>query len=273
VLGRLRGPWRLVLAQLPVGDPVAKALTARLAGARIEPAQASPRLVFGADRRPERVLCGATRREARRGYRRLEEAGVVPEIRRIADPAEIRAILPQLIAVHRVRDHSLGRRSDLDPEPRRAFFHDIVGGLADAGTLDLWIILLDGAIGAFFIGARDGSCYRIVDGRMSGLWPTASPHLILRTEMTAGLLADPGITEIDYMRGVLAHKTQDATDIVPAETVLAESAPWVRHAVRRWSRLRGRIRERLSPAVRGWLRSIRSRLAASRADHRMQGRA
>ena len=272
VLDRVRGPWRLVLAQLPVGDPVAAALTDALVGARLEPAQASPKLVFGEDRRIERVLSAATRRKARRGHARLKAAGVTPQVRRFTDPAQVREVLPPLIAVHRDRDHAVGRRSDLDPPARREFFADIVHGLADTGTLDLWVIFLDGAIGAYFIGVRDGACYRIVDGRMSGLWPTTSPALLLRHEMTATLLADPGVTEIDYMRGVLRHKTQDATDIVPAVSVLAESSRLVRHGVYRWRQVKRTVRECMSPAARGWIRSAQSRFAASRTDHRVQGR-
>lgn len=272
VLARLRGPWRLVLAQLPVGDPVAKALTQTLAGARIEAAQPSPRLLFGDDRRVERVLSGATRREGRRGHNRLTAAGVTVEIRRIADPAGVRTALPQVIAVHRARDRAVGRRSDLDSPARRAFFADALAGLADEGRLDVWLILLDGAIGAYFVGARDGGSYRIVDGRMSGSWPTASPALILRIELTTQLLADPAIVEIDYLRGIQPHKTQDATDIVPAETLVAESSRRLRWAVEHADRLRRTLRERLTPATLRRIQSVRLRLAVRDADHRVQRR-
>jgi hypothetical protein len=272
LLASLGGPWRIVLDQLPVADPVAMTVFQLLAGARLEPAQASPHLTFGDDRRLERVLSGGTRREARRGQTRLREAGVTVQVRRIADPAGVAAALPQIVAVHRARDHAVGRRSDLDPRSSRAFFDDVVGGLARTGTLDLWMMLLDGEIGAYFVGVRDGASYRIMDGRMSGLWPSASPALILRHEMTAALLAEPSISDIDYMRGVLAHKTQDASRVVPAERLLAESAPWVARGVRGWHRLKSGIRDRMPSTTRRWVALARSRFAAGRTDHRVQRR-
>jgi len=268
-LASVRGPWRLVLDQLPVGDPVARALRGRLVGARLEPAQGSPRLTFGADRRVERVLSGGTRREYRRGQNRLREAGVAFEIRRIADPAGVATALPAIVAAHRARDRAVGRRSDLDPRPSRALFIEAVQALADAGTLDLWVMYLDGAIGAYFVGVRDGGSFRIMDGRMSGLWRSASPALLLRHDLTAALLADPSIVEIDYMRGVLAHKTQDASYVEPAEALLAESAGWVAHATRGWHRAKRILRERVPPVTRTWIARLRSRLAAGDTDHRV----
>lgn len=255
VLAGLRGPWRLRLAQLPVDDPVARRLSGSLPGARLLPDQACPAMAFDPDRAPERRMSAKARRAARRGLARLAEAGVTVVIERVSDPDRVRELLPEIVALHRARDRALGRRSDLDRVSRRAFYVGAVRTLADAGHLDIWVLRLDGALGAFVVGVRDTTSYRTLDARIADLWPATSPGQILRTEMITTLLADPKLTELDWMRGELRHKMQDATHVVPAEALLAESSPLVGTAVRQWNALRQELRDRIPGQARRWIRS------------------
>ena len=268
VLARLWGPWRLRLAQLPLADPVATALRDALPGARLEPAQACPAMAFGADRAPERHISAKVRRGARRGRTRLEEAGVEVYVERVRDPVKVRRLLPELVALHRSRDRALGRRSDLDGLSRRAFYVDVVRALADAGQLDIWALRLDGAIGAYFVGVLDGSSYRTLDARIADLWPSASPGQLLRTEMITGVLADPTVAELDWMRGEQRHKMSDATHVVPAEHLLAESSPWLTMGLRQCNALRQEVRDRIPSQARQWIRSRRGVVSGLAAHSR-----
>jgi hypothetical protein len=244
-LAGLRGPWRLELAQLPVGDPVAGRLVTALSGARLEPDQASPVMTFDAGRRPEHVFTSKIFREVRRGHRRLAQAGIAAEVKRISSAAGVQLCLPDIVAVRRARDHSVGRRSDLDGRRPRSFYVESVQALADAGQAEIWTLDVEGALGAYFVGVRDGACYRILDGRMSTRWGSASLALILRTELITQLLSDPAIEEVDYMRGVLHHKMQDASRVIPAERLTAESSTRVATFARRWSELRRSLARRM----------------------------
>jgi CelD/BcsL family acetyltransferase involved in cellulose biosynthesis len=271
VLTNLGGPWRLRLSQLPVADPVATALRDALPGARLEPAQGCPAMAFGSDRAPAGHLSTKARRAARRGRARLAEVGVEVTTELVSDAAQVAERLPEIVALHRARDRALGRRSDLDQLSRRAFYVSAVRALADAGQLDVWVLRLDGTLGAFVVGVRDGSSYRTLDARIADEWQSVSPGQILRTEMITRLLADPGLAELDWMRGEQRHKMQDATHVVAAEQLLAESSPWVTAGLRSWHALRQEIRDRVPGQARRWLRShggtVSGAAARSRAAH------
>jgi CelD/BcsL family acetyltransferase involved in cellulose biosynthesis len=255
VLTGLRQPWRLRLAQLPVDDPVARELLYALPGARLAPAQGSPAMGFGPDRAPERHLSAKGRRAARRGRARLAEAGVSVRVDRVHRPDEIRGLLTEVVALHRARDRALGRRSDLDRVPRRIFFVAALCALADNGQVDIWTLRCDGALGAYVVGVRDGASYRTLDARIADTWQSASPGQILRTDMITALLADPALTELDWMRGELRHKMQDATQVVAAQHLIAESSPALTSALRHWQRVRQEVRTRVPQSTRQWIRS------------------
>jgi CelD/BcsL family acetyltransferase involved in cellulose biosynthesis len=230
---------------------------------------------FNPDRAPERHLATKCRRAARRGRARLAKEGVTVRVDRVREPAEVRDLLPEVVALHRERDHALGRRSDLDPPSRRAFYLDMVRALAAAGQLDIWALRMDDALGAYVVGVRDGRSYRTLDARMADRWQAVSPGQILRTEMITRLLAEPGLAELDWMRGELRHKMQDATHVVAAEQLLAESSALVTSALQGWQSLRGQVRDRVPAQARRWLRSfhrpasrspaVRARSVAGRA--------
>jgi CelD/BcsL family acetyltransferase involved in cellulose biosynthesis len=252
-----RPQWRLDLAQLPVGDPVAGQLLAALSGARLEPDQSSPVLTFaeGQDRH-ERFFTARILREVRRGQRKLDQAGVAAEVRRISSPVGVRRLLPAVVAMRRARDHAVGRRSHLDGRRARSFYVNAVQALADAGQAEIWTLNVEGTLGAYFVGVRDGSSYRILDGRMSTQWGSASLALLLRAELIGELLSDPGIKEVDYMRGVLHHKMQDASRVVPAERLTAESSTRVATLAREWSALRQSLARRVPVQTRRWILSL-----------------
>jgi CelD/BcsL family acetyltransferase involved in cellulose biosynthesis len=246
LLRAVRRPWRLRLAQLPHGDPVAAALAAALPGARLVPGQGCPQLAFGPHRALDRHMSANARRAARQSRSRLARAGVAVRIERARDPDAVRRLLPGVIALRRRRDHAVGRRSDLDDEAGRLFYIRVVCRLADAGAVDLPTLWLDDRLAAYALGLRDGATCRSWDGRISPDWPYLSLGPVLRAEWISALLAEPGVAGIDWMRGELRHKMQVATHVIGAQHLLAESSRLVGGAQRRVAGLR-RAARRVTP--------------------------
>ena len=253
VLRGVRPPWRLRLDQLPVGDPVVAALLAVLPRAYLEDGQPCPQVEFGPDRVPAQ-LTASGRRALRKARLRLDRTGLAMTVDRIRDPVRVRGLVPELIALHRDRDHRIGRRSDLDDPGRRAFYSAVVSRLAATGRVEVFTLRLDGTLAAYFLGMRDGAVFRNWDGRISSARPELSVGLLLKTELVAELLADPELTGIDMCRGTLQHKMHGVTAVVPAVALRAESSPPVTLALRWAARLHQALRRRI-PA--GLLRRLR----------------
>lgn len=254
VLAGLRGPWRLRLAQLPVGDPVAGRLHATLPGARLEPGQGCPRLRIGADRRIERLLSAQVRHTARQGRNRLARQGLSPDLELVTDPSTINVLLPELVAVHRERDHYLGRRSDLDDPVRLAFYRTVATRLAAARLLEVMTLRLDGTLAAYMVGIPDAAVYRLWDGRISMRWPKARLGRLIDTAVIDSVLGQPHIVELDWLRGELPHKLEVSNAVMPTEQLLAESSAPVRWLDRSAVELRRGARSALPDRLRRRLR-------------------
>ena len=213
------------------------ALLAALPRAYVEEGQPCPQVAFGPERLPVQ-LTASGRRALRRAESKLDRAGHTMTIDRIRDPAEVRRLVPDLVALHRDRDHFIGRRSDLDDPGRRAFYSAVVSRLAGSGRVEVFALRLDGTLAAYLLGFRDGPVFRIWDGRISAAFPELSLGVLVRTALLTALLADPELTGVDMGRGTLQHKMHGVTEVVPAVVVRAESSPRVRLALRWAARLR-----------------------------------
>ena len=249
-LAGLRGPWRLRLAQLPIDDPVAARLAELLPAARVGEGQGCPQLALAPERTLERHVSASSRRSARQSRDKVTRAGLTQEVEHVRDAARIRALLPELVELHRTRDHVLGRRSDLDDPRRRGFYAGVAARLATAGRADVFTLRLDGALAAYHLGFRDGSVFRSWSGRISSAWPSISLGGMLRLELIGGLIADPALDRIDWCRGALQHKMHAVTEVVPAIELTAESSPAVRDLLVRAARLRREVRRRMPDDLR-----------------------
>ena len=123
--GEWVGPWGRLQGFLAVEE-----LTGMLPGARRVPGQNCPQLAFGPERTIEKHMSASGRRSARQGRDRLVRTGRPFRVDRTSDPAEVRRLLPQFVAMHRARDHAQGRRSDLDSDASRLFYVRTVCRLA-----------------------------------------------------------------------------------------------------------------------------------------------
>jgi CelD/BcsL family acetyltransferase involved in cellulose biosynthesis len=255
LLRELRGPWRLHLAQLPVADPVVDALLAVVPGAYVEAGQGCPQLTFGPDRTLARHVSAGGRRAARQAHNGIVRAGLELRIDHVADPEQVRRLLPALVALRRARDHWHGRRSDLDDPGQRGFYAGVVSRLAARGQVEVSTLRLDGTLAGYVLGLRDGPTYLSWDGRISSDWPQLSPGRLLRDALIATLLEDPRLSRIDWGRGELQHKMSAVTEVLPHVALRAESSPWVAATLREAVRLRRSARSLVSDEL---LRRVRT---------------
>lgn len=256
LLRGLRGPWRLHLAQLPVADPVVEALLAAVPGAYVEAGQGCPQLTFGPERVLARHVSTSGRRAARQARNGVARAGLEMRVDRTREPAPVRGLLAEVVALRRDRDHWHGRRSDLDDPRQRGFYAGVVSRLAALGQVEVSTLRLDGKLAAYFLGLHDGAVYRNWDGRISSDWPSLSPGRLLRDELLAALLDDPRVSRVDWGRGELQHKMSAVTEVLPSVALRAESSPRVAAGLREATRLRRSVRSRVPDEL---LRRLRNR--------------
>jgi CelD/BcsL family acetyltransferase involved in cellulose biosynthesis len=247
VARHLRGqplPWRLRVAQLPVGDGVARRLAKRLPHAALIDAEDSPRIEFGAEQGLEAYTSCNTRKANRKALNRIAKAGLSASFDCLRGPREIHAVLPELERVRRARDAALRRPGGLDDEQTACFFRSILVEHAEHGEAEVTTLRLDGEVAAYVLAFLDGPSYRMWGTSVAPDWDHYSAgRLIVYHTIERAL--ELGCDEYDYMRGLERYKLSNATSIVPAHTLVAYSSALVRSAF--WTAERPRsLRRQLS---------------------------
>ncbi|MDQ1446365.1 MAG: hypothetical protein QOI20_2829 [Acidimicrobiaceae bacterium] len=223
-LSREHGPWSLVVEQQPADDPAVVALARLLRPARAEAGDGCPVLrVEG--RALSDYSTKKTRRDVRQARERIEAEGRTVSVDRLVDRTAIERALPEAIDLHRRRDHAAGRRSDLDHPARRAFYERAVALHAERGEVELWLVRIDGVLAAYDVAFIDGRAYRIWDGRIAPDLTRFAPGHLSRQAIVERALADPGIDQIDWMRGVQSYKQELARSVDATVQLRAWSSP------------------------------------------------
>ncbi len=223
-----RGPWRLFLGQLPVGDPVARGIAATLSTAAFLPGDGSPTVRFARGRSIDDYLPAKFRSNLRTRMNRLHRDGLSADFSRLRDTADIVRILPETERVRRERDAALGRRSKLDDPRYLSFRRNVLASFADRQEVEITTLRIGGELIAYQIGLLDGDAYRQWDSRFSPAWSRFGPGSQLNTVTLGWVLEDLRFHEFDFMRGTHPHKLEFATEIIPAETLVAWSSPFAR---------------------------------------------
>jgi CelD/BcsL family acetyltransferase involved in cellulose biosynthesis len=261
-LRRIRGPWRLCFEQLPEGDPVVQRLTTLLPRATTAMGDPCPVTRFGT----ERVLSGYLSKNGRgiagQGRNRLTREDPDWRIERTRDPAEIELLLPTIVALRRLRDHALGRRSDLDDGPHADFYVGVARVLAEQGCLEVATVRVHGAVAAYLIVILDGSTWRFWDNRIDPRYLQLRVGRVLDSALLTAALEDPSVTSVDWMRGQMQHKKQAANDECRTVELYAWSGPATRAAEQALHRGRSALRQAVPD---GFRRRVRGRSRGVRA--------
>jgi CelD/BcsL family acetyltransferase involved in cellulose biosynthesis len=260
VLERTRGPWRLHIEQVPHGDPVLQCLATALPYTRLSEGPVCPLTRFGDNRSLSGHLSKNARGMAQQGRNRLAREDPGWRVERTRDPVEISALLPLVVAMHRRRDHALGRRSDLDDQHRIAFYTGVTHALAAEGGVELATLRVRDAVAAYLLVLVDGSVWRFWDNRID----VAHAHLhvgrVLDTTVLAAALEDPSVTAVDWMRGQMQHKKQASNDVQRTDELTAWSSSALRAAedaaVRGHALLRAVVPSPLRRRIQGRSRGV-----------------
>jgi len=219
-----RGPWRLFLGQLPVGDPVTKEIVATLPTAALVPSDGSPTVRLEQGGSIDEFLSRKMRSNLRTRMNRLQREGLSADFSRLREAAEIEQILPETERVRRERDAELGRSCKLDDPRYLSFRRMVLVELAKRREVELTTLRIGDELVAYQVGLLDGEVYRQWDSRFSPAWRWFAPGGQLNAVTLGWVLEDRRFREFDFMRGIHPHKLELATDVIPAETLVAWSS-------------------------------------------------
>ena len=262
LLAELRsgGAWRLDLQQLPPDDAVIGWLGSALA-LRVEPGAGCPLAVVDPAVPLPSQLSANGRKSLRGGRNRLAADGRVLTVQWLRGPSVLTE-LPALQELRRDRDHAVGRASEMDDPAGRAFHTGLVQALVARDEVELLMMHVDGVLAAFDLMVRDGDTLRVFDGRVAPGNERYGVGWLAHVEVLDRVHRDPALRAVDWLRGEQENKQRGGAVVVPAVSVQAEAAPWVRAADRAAARVRGGfldvMRSLVPPerrhAVRGLLR-------------------
>ena len=238
-LGQLHGPWRLRLAQVDPTDEVLEALIPMLPSARVEPGQACPSVRLD-DRPADAYASRNFRKEVAGALRRLDREGIAHAVEVTTAPDA--ALLDELEAVRRDRDHDLDRVSDLDDPTYARWWRDVVTTLAGQGAVEVAVLRCDGQVAAYDLGILDGAVYRLWDGRIAPAWRRHAPGQILDLLLLQRVAAAGRWERLDLGRGETRYKGRLADEALPQVTLRAWSADALRAADDAWAAAGARLR-------------------------------
>lgn len=247
----LRGPWRLYLGQLPVGDPVAHGIARSLRQSVIVAGDGSPVLRFGSDRSLRTHTSKNYRKNCRLARNRLRRHGRSLQIVHLHDPERIAQILPETDEVRRHRDAQMARFDKLTDPRYASFRRAIILELARRGEVEVTTERIDGQLAAYGVALLDGDSYRLWDGRFSPTWSRYEAGNLADEAMLGRVLAEERFQVFDFMRGTNAYKLRLASEIVPAETLVAWSSSFVRALGESAERAKKALRTRRAVHRRG----------------------
>lgn len=189
--------WSLSLGQLPVADPVARALAARLGG-DLAPGAPMPQIEGPGS---GYTVSKSRRRSGSKAVNRLTSAGHEWQLLDVDDPAGLEEWLPRVTEARRGRDHGCGRRSLLDDAGGRAFYEAFVRGAFARGAAHLAVLLVDEQVAGYSMVMHDGTVDRLFDGRVAQDLLHLHGGMICDLHAVVRAAEDPAVIRFDWLRG------------------------------------------------------------------------
>lgn len=226
-LAELDVPWDLRVEQLPPGDVVADVLASVLPGGRLLPGGNVPRVEFDEARELDAHLSKNLRRQLRKCGNRLADDGIEPTMEFVRDRAALGPLLDEVEAVHRSRDHAVGRRSDIDDPAGLALWRGAIERHIELDAVEIAALRVGPTLVAYVVSLLDGDLYRVLDGRFETAWERYSPGRLLETATLGHAMADPRFRALDWMNSVAPDKLIAANEVEPTVHLVARSVPLV----------------------------------------------
>lgn len=218
-------PWTLRIDQLPERDLLAGALARHLPGALLLPGGSVPGVDFGDERTAHEHLSKNLRRQLQKSRNRIASDGIRLEIEFTRLRPTLTAHLGEIEAVHRDRDHAVGRVSDIDDLAARNLWRGVITAHIARDEVEIATLRLDGALSAYVISFLDHDTYRVFDGRFETHWARYSPGRLLEAETLVRAMTDRRFERLDWMNSIAPEKLISANTIEPTMQLLAASSP------------------------------------------------
>jgi CelD/BcsL family acetyltransferase involved in cellulose biosynthesis len=252
---RGRGPWFLRIPQLPADHPIVPALLDRLARARLVPGTPVPVARLGPDRAIDSLVSAKYRRQSRSLLARVEASHCVA-LDRVAEPAQLAELLPEIAELRAQRSSDRGWSDRLSDGRSGALWRRAIDDLRCAGRLEAVTMRIDECLAAFTLTVRDRPVRAVIDGRIATDWAGLSPGRSVHLETTRSALEDPSVARLEWGRGQSEYKSRITNDVLRTVEVTAGSGPLGRVAgagtqpVRDRARVALAGRPRLDRAIR-----------------------
>lgn len=199
--------WALRVEQLPANDPVASSLVESLEICFTVPGGKVPRIEFEEKLgQLEELLGRGMRKQLRRARGRMESEGFEPSLSFDVDPDRIAELIDEIEATHRGRDHAVGRASDIDAEPARQFWRDVICSHAARREVEVATLRFGASLAAYVVSLLDGTSYRVLDGRFDTQWSRFSPGRVVETATLEKAFDDGRFSNLDWMNSVASEK-------------------------------------------------------------------
>lgn len=241
-LAALRGPWRLVVGQIPAGDSVASRVANAWPDAELGPGDGSPALAFGPGDTLEDHASTGYMKHVRRGWRLLQRSGDEVALTFVREADDVARLLPELGEVRRRRDAAFQRGAELDQPEFARFLQVALVALARRSEVEIAVLRVGGRCAGYAICLVDGSAFRLWQTSFDPEWRDASPGRLILAASVERVLAHGGFDQYDFMRGVYEWKMALADTIVPSGRLLAWSSGRLRAVEGAARRLRARLR-------------------------------
>jgi diguanylate cyclase len=215
--------WTLDLHQIAGINEVADALGKYLPSASQETQLSVPQVLLTQGIALESLLSKNMRKALRRVHTRLVNQSVAWQVDFHRGSDKIMALLPEIEEIHIGRDHAQRNVSDLDDILERRFWQETIVTHTYTDELEVATLTINDAIAAYVISLVDGDAYRVLDGRMNGLFAEFSPGRILETATLERVIKDPSFVTFDWMTGVAPDTILAANFWQARQTVRASS--------------------------------------------------
>lgn len=161
-----------------------------------------PGLVAGHSEDLRDHLSPGMRKTLRKSHNRAATDGIGLDVRFTSNVREVRALVPAMQAAYRDRDHEHHLHSLLDEPQGTALWRARLEGLLELGVVELATLTADGDLAAYVLGLRDGSTYRVLEGRFVTRFARYAPGRLLEAHVAQRVLHDPTLTRLDWMTSV-----------------------------------------------------------------------
>ena len=154
---------------------------------------------------------------------------------------DVRARLPEIVALHRRRNRQVRGLAQLDVRAKADYFVDVVARHADAGRAQVLTVDVDDRLAAFAVCLRAGSTAYVYSNLVDPDALALGAGTFANVAVVRHHLAEPWCTELNWGPGVQRYKLSGGARVVPTVELHAASGDLARQVVGAHRRMASRL--------------------------------